>query len=253
MKIRGYYTSFIKRRDLGFTLIEVMIAFGVLSLFSMGVFALYRSGQNASSQTFWLQKEMAELRNTTRHIAAAAQKSSYPSTICFPGEIIDNEDDQFKFHYSSRGTLTSALSASVSGKSSPGTHFLRFAESLPEKQGFQTDDRQAILTFHIYSLTKDSRVLYHKYRQTIPTTSTPNYIKGVSIPTVPSGTMVESLELAGDIESVTITAQQPADSGLPKISIEFNALYPRGQTRRTERVMAIPNVPGFPHPNGGDW
>jgi Tfp pilus assembly protein PilV len=238
----------------GFTLTEIMIAFGMFSLFLIGLFSLYRSAQTASSTAFWLQNIATGLRNATRHISSKVQKSSYPSTLVYPSNIIENSRPDFRLHYSSRGRLTPSICRTTTQKTDVGTQFLRFTESYPEKQGFQ-ETTPASLTYHIYSLTKAGLMMYHRFEETI-TSTPPDYMNGsgISRPTVPPpfATLVESVELVSDVEAIQIGLQDNAATATPLL-VEISCLNPRGQTRRSESSAVVPNVGVVAHPVETDW
>ena len=86
-------------KNKGFTLMEVIIAFGVLTLFLGGVFSLYSSGSKMGNSTMWLQTIINQLKSTTRQINSSIRKSSYPSLLRFPQSITENKNDCFKVQY----------------------------------------------------------------------------------------------------------------------------------------------------------
>ena len=235
----------------GFTLTEVLIASAVMSLFMAGLFALFRSGQNASGQAFWIQKVSGSLRNTTRHISQTVQKSSYPSTFVFPGDIKENTGNDFRLHYSWRGTLFATQSASVGAPGPMGTQFLRFVESFPEKQGFDVN-RSASLTYHIYSLSSQGKLYYHRFEEVVGASTPPAYneLSGLTRPTIPPGGAIgmQAQELIQDVESVTVAAGN-AVATAPSILVEVTCRYPRGETRRSEQAVVVPNVQALMHPS----
>lgn len=231
---------------------EVIIAACVLSLFMVALFSVFRGGQQAGAQGLWLQKTVTELRNATRHISSTMERSSYPSTIVFPGTIIENDKDDFKVHYSSESLIASARAKAVTGKTAPGTQFLRFTESIPEQSGGALANN-AILHYHVYSVTRDGRLLYNRYQRNIPPTSAPAYIRNISQAQVPSGdsTLVESKELVTDVESIGIDISDTTASNTPLL-IDINCAWSRGKTRRNERAVANPNIPAFKHNAASD-
>lgn len=231
---------------------EILIAAGILSLFMVGLFSVFRGGQRVGAQGLWLQKTVSELRNASRHIANTLARSSYPSTIVFPGTIIENDIDDFKVHYSSAPLIPASRAKQVSGRSNPGTHFLRFTESIPEQSGGPMNVN-AVLNYHVYSLAADGRLLYHRYQRSIPTTSGPNFIKDINETQVPSArtTLMESVELVTDVESVGIGVSATTASITP-IVVDITCAWPRGNTRRNERAVAPPNVPAIPHESTAD-
>lgn len=220
------------------TLTELMIATVVLSLFLGGIFYLVRGGQNAGSQAFWLQKTIAGLRNTTRHISQTVQRSSYPSTIVFPDDIVENESPDFEIKYIT--SLYATESAVVAGLNTPGTVFLRFVESTPERIG-GSNPGQGLLHFHVYSLTSTGRLLYHKYDQPIPPTAAPLYVSTISQSSIPGGAAIVRSEILTDVESIFISASNP-EARKSSIEVTITCAYPRGHTRRSEKALVVGNV-----------
>ena len=233
----------------GFTLVEILIAAVVLSLFMTGLFSLFRSGQKASGQAFWIQKVSGSLRNTTRHISQTVQKSSYPSTFVYPGDIKENTGNDFRLHYSWRGTLFATQSASVTVPGNMGTQFLRFVESFPEKQGFAVNSG-ASLTYHIYSLSAQGRLIYHRFEEVVGGSNPPLYneLSVLTRPTVPPAGAVtmQAQELSEDVESITVSGSN-ALSTAPSILVDITCRFPRGDTRRSEQAVVVPNVQALMH------
>ncbi len=240
------------KRSRGFTLVEVLIASAVFSLFMAGLFLLFRSGQNASAQAFWIQRISGSLRNTTRHISQTVQKSSYPSTIVFPGNILENTGNDFRLHFTSRGTLFATQSISVPAPGPLGTQFLRFVESFPEKQGFNVNNA-ASLTYHIYSLSSQGKIYYHRYDEN-PGQSLPpayNQLSTIARPTIPpaGATLRQAQELIDNVESVAVSVPTTTATA-PSVLVDITCRYPRGDTRRSEQAVVVPNVQAMVHPAG---
>lgn len=225
-----------------FTLTELVVASGILTLFLAGLFALYSSGQSASGTAFWMQKTATALRNATRHLSQKAQQSSYPSTIIYPSKIIENTSQDFQLRVNETGTLLATACAAVSNKSDVATKVIWFVEALPERRGFDPEV-PAQLIYHIYSLSRDGKLLYHRFQETISFTNPPDYIKGVPLPDIPPPTaaLQESLELVEDVESVRVNIQESVATGTP-VSLEITCKYPHGQTRRSDTITVVPNV-----------
>jgi len=226
-----------------FTLTEVIVATGILSLFLAGMFSLFSSGQSASSAAFWLQKTATALRNTTRHVSDRVQKSSYPSTLVYPGKIAENTRPDFCLHVNQAGSLKAVDCLAVESKTSMATKILWFTESLPEKRGFESEV-SAFLTYHVYSLSKGGQFLYHRFQETIPLSDpSSGYISGLSRPAIPppSATLVESKELVTDVDHVDVGIQSATATGTP-VTVEIGCLYPRGKTTRLDRLTVVPNV-----------
>jgi|GEM_PF-824227 len=243
----------------GFTITEISVVCIVLSLFMTGLFSLYRSGQNAGSQAFWIQNTVSQLRNASRHISQTIQKSSYPATIVFPQKILENTRNDFMLHYTPKGTLSASQAKKYERKSTPGTLFLRAVECMPEKRGFQSDT-QAVFNYHIYSLTKEGRLLYHRFEESIPFTSPDAYIQDVGKSQIPPKPLapVESLELVSDVDSVGVKIQGNSRSDgvatAPPVIVDITCVMPNAHTKRSERIIGVPNVDAMEHDRvDPDW
>jgi len=235
-----------------FTLLEVVLACAIFTLFSLALFSLFRSGQLAGNQSYWLQKTAGQLRNLSRYFSATIQKSSYPSTIVFPQKIVENSRNEFKIHVSNRKILKPEESKDRNDLNEPGTQFLRATQSIPEKKKFE-NETPAVINYHIYSLTKTGKILYHRYSESLSTTE-PLYVEGVKRTRIPpeEAHLVESLVLVEDVESVKIevSKQNPSRN---VINIEVTCANPKGKTKRSDSFSGVPNVEVLVHPFDVDW
>lgn len=231
----------------GFTLVEMLIAFGVLTLFMAGVFLLFRQGQSAGAQTFWIQKVTAQMRDACKFITLTTARSSYPSAITFPGNIASSAGSNFRMHYSARGvggTLSAANAQPVTGVGAPGTLFLRFVESRPARFGFGPTETPGSIICHLFSLTRDGRVLYHVTNET---TFTAANLPTLGLPAAP--TWHASRELVSDVASIGIVPPGTASGAL---SLTIHCAWPRGHTTRDETCVVVGNVDCEAHAAGAD-
>lgn len=239
--------------NIGFTLVEILIASSVLSLFLIGLFSLYSGGQKIGGQTLWVQRTINSLRFASRHIVQNVKKSSYPSTIIYPGKVIENKKDDFKLRYRDTPVTYATQTVSVTAPKTLGTYILAFTESIPEKQ--QSDSNaSAIINYHIYSLCKEGKLCYAEFSETGINTTGPDYIKALSRPTIPpaGASRIKFSTLVNDVESVKIFSNKP--NAVSPITFSITCRYPRGNTRRTEKAVAVPNVANLAHAAGsGGW
>lgn len=236
-----------------FTLVEILIAAGVLSIFLIGVFSVFFGGQRMGNNAYWTQHAVNRLRNAVRHISDNVKKSSYPSTIIFPGQVFEATTNDFKIQYTSKAVTYATETKDIAGNAAPGTYLLQFTESIPEKRMFETDTPGTI-RYHIYSLTKKGKLLYHHYEESGITTSGPDYAKGLSRNICPpaGATLTNSAVIADDVESVSIYPQ--AENAVSPMTLSITCRYPRGETRRTEQSTIVPNVSNFKKNAGsGNW
>lgn len=231
-----------------FTMTEVVVAAGLMALFLAGLFALYSGGQTASGTAFWMQKTATALRNVARHLSNKVQQSSYPTTLVYPAKIVENSSPDFCLRVNAAGLLSATDSVAVADKTQVGTKFLWFTEALPERRGFDPEVT-ASLTYHVYSLTRAGKVMYHRFQEGIPFTNAggpppaPEFIQNVPRPTIPPpfAELQESAELVEDVEFVRVGIQDTTATGTP-VLVEIGCKYPRGHTRRANTTTIVPNV-----------
>jgi prepilin-type N-terminal cleavage/methylation domain-containing protein len=224
----------------GFTLVEILIAAGVLSLFLAGAFTIFFGGQKMGSNVYWTQQTVNRLRNACRHISDNIRKSSYPSTIIYTGKVFENNKDDFKLCFTSKTPVFATETADIAGKAAPGTYLLQFPESIPEKQMFE-DDTPGTIRYHIYSLTNRGLLLYHLFEENT-TTNNPDYAAGLTRSTIPpaGANQIQSSVIIENVESIRIRPQ--AASPTSPLTISITCKYERGNTRRTEETTAVANI-----------
>lgn len=229
-------------KNKGFTLMEVIIAFGVLTLFLGGVFGLYSSGSKMGNSTMWLQTITNQLKSTTRQINASIRKSSYPSLLRFPQSITENKNECFKVQYYD-GKLEAKDCPDVNSNSDYGKRFLVTTEATPAKKGFPDKENQdAQMVYHIFSLAKNGDLTYSKYQDSeSKDTFTDSFQKSIpgSAKGVYKTTLVKNVE---SIECKRKDTNRVSDTEPQPIEITINCLMPRHYTKRTEVAIATPNV-----------
>eukprot|EP01156_Anaeramoeba_ignava_P005422 Anaeramoba_ignava/a258_8.p3 GENE.a258_8~~a258_8.p3 ORF type:complete len:241 (-),score=-11.66 a258_8:2120-2842(-) len=235
------------KQTAGFTLIEITIASAILALFMAGLFSLYSGGQKMGGQAFWIQTTTNNLRSTCRTLTSIIKKSSYPSVLTFPGSTEERETDDFSLQYYSGGRLCATQSVSVSGKAAIGSKVFLITESTPAKIGYETD-QAASLTYHIISLTKEGKLLYHTYNEVV----NGSQINSLSRSIVPPGSanLTYASSIVEDVESVICT---PPTTPKGPFKIEITCKYPRGRTRRMEAAVGTPNVNLVAQASIGGW
>jgi type II secretory pathway pseudopilin PulG len=237
-----------------YTLLEIVISSALFSMFLAAILLVFRSGHQAGNQSMWLQKTAQEQRNAIQQINSVVRRSSYPSTIVFPGKILENTRNEFKVHLSGRGTLCATESAQPAGDGidKPGTLFLRVTESNSEKVNF-AETSPASLTYHIYSLTNTGKILYHRYSESVISGS-PTYIKSIARTQIPpeEAALTSHSQLVSDVESVHIEPRGSSSSE-PAFQLTITCKNPKGNTRRSESTICTPNVEVMVRPYAQDW
>ncbi|MBF0503032.1 MAG: hypothetical protein HQM09_23070 [Candidatus Riflebacteria bacterium] len=228
-------------RNAAFTFIEMVIACSVLTLFLCAAFLLLRGGEKHGGQALWLQKTLGSMRTIVRHMSEHARRASPPSTIVFAKNIVENTSDDFRSRVSGRERLAATESASVGYDECPATRLLLFIEATPERFG-GPNPCTASISYNVYSLSREGRLLYHRFEESVPQTAPPEYIGTLRHPVIPppEARLVESHSFMENVESVeTMVSSQ--SSGVHTIAITITCVQPGSITRRTEKVSLVPN------------
>ena len=230
----------------GFTLTEVIIACGVLTLFMGGLLSLYSSGSKMGNSTMWLQSITNQLKTAARQINTSIRKSSYPTLLTFPQKITENKEECFKLQYFD-GTLLAKDCPNSNSNSDYGQRFLVTTEATPAKIGYSgNENKDAQMIYHIFSLAKNGDLIYSKYQDT-ESKDTFNSTFNKAIPGTATGiyktTLVKNVESITcerkDTNRINTTEPQP-------IQITINCVMPRSSTSRQEVAVATPNVEIIP-------
>ena len=238
------------RKRRGVTIMEIVIASAVTSIFMVGLFSLYRGGSNLSSATLWAQQTINHLKLACREVNTAIKKSTYPASVTFPGNINENTSDHFALHHFD-GTMYATQTAGISGSGYQGAKVIALTESTPAKIGFAAaDNKDAAIVYHVFSLAENGNLHYGRWREIIPGDS----VSSLSRPSLPPGgaESLFSTILARDVESVTCEPTSPGNLRSPLL-VRINCKIPRGETSRSEQAVGTPNVALVPHNSIGGW
>jgi prepilin-type N-terminal cleavage/methylation domain-containing protein len=235
-------------KNKGFTLMEVIIACAVLTLFVLGLFSLYSSGSKMGNATMWLQSTINQLKSAARQINTSIRKSSYPTKITFPHEIEEITNDCFKLQYKDGELITETMQKNED-------IFLAATESTPAKSGFSDKDTPASLTYHIYTLNKNGDLTFYMYQQEIAANEINDGLNKKTSSFPPDGKQTYKIVLVRNVESVECHKKRKVKEGEPTndkaqpIEIKINCLMPRSNgTRRSEITVGTPNVDLSPLP-----
>lgn len=105
--VSGYGDKMIKTRK-AFTLVEILIATGVLGGFLLGVGSFYISSNKATSKATWRTNTSSNLRRAMKLMQQALDKTSYPAYTDDWNFQENNSDTACHLHFSA-GSLASAL------------------------------------------------------------------------------------------------------------------------------------------------
>ncbi len=213
------------KKNKGFTLTEVIIACGILSLFMGAVMTLYSSGSKMSNSTMWLQNKTNTLRTASRLISESIRKGSYPTKIDFPKDIVQSTKDCFKIQFHN-GTL-------LAKSASSGKNFLVVAECKPVKFESGTKKNDGEILFHVFRLAENGDLSYTYYKEKISDVDT-----GLAKP-IPSGK--KGQVIVRDVESVTCSKKENRNNS--PIEVTINCQMPKNKsTKRSEVAVGAPNV-----------
>lgn len=237
------FLELVERKRLckcGFTLLEIIIASGVLAIFMVGLFSLFGGGSRLTNSTIWVQNITNQLRMACREINQTIKKSSYPSSFEFPGKITVVENEECFYLKYVEGP-TNAEGVTSGGGLVPGKVILSLTESTPAKSGFGNAVEDAVLIYHIFSLDTDGKFRYSRFSEDVAFDA----VAGLSrTGTPPSGaTAVFMSVLAHDVYSIECKPTNPDPNSLQSpLSIKIICRDSRGSTERSAKTVGNPNV-----------
>ncbi len=242
----------IKKNKAAFTLVEILVASVVLSLFLGGLYTIFGGGQRIAAKSSWLQFTIDRLRMTQQAIFKAIKTSSYPSTI-LPSNIYDaggteeSPGANASSYYVHLVAGTGKITAADIIKSNDGV-FLVTSRSEPEMANFQdsADNKAGSIRWNVFYMkasknNKSLGTIYMDERTGSYTTTGPNYARSLNLKYA-SATNVKTFRLAEDIAWIDF---QAASLGYTpsEIKITISAQYYRDDKLNRESIIkVIPNV-----------
>jgi prepilin-type N-terminal cleavage/methylation domain-containing protein len=79
--LSGRFGSLPGRPGRGFTIVELMMAAGILAVFLFFVYKLFLGGTRSANKAQWINNAVEQLRNTTNYISSQLKSTSYPTTL----------------------------------------------------------------------------------------------------------------------------------------------------------------------------
>ncbi len=231
---------------LGFTLTEIIIAAGVLSIFIGGLISLFSGGSGISNKNLWLASVSNQLKLASRQVNNSIKASSYPTCLRYPNSIEENKADIYGAHFYD-GVLMAE--DATDGGEYKGSIFLALTESKPAKLGYTDSKPSAEIFYHVFSLSKDGVLTFTKYSEEVAGAS----VAAMSSSSIPSSRAKSNAGarsiLARDVESVECSAVGTSEKS--PITVRITCKMPRGNTTRTEAGIGSPNVKIIPHSSLG--
>ncbi len=233
-----------------FTIMEIVIASGILLVFIGSLLGLYSGGSKMGNSAIWLQTTSNQLKNAARQINTSIRKSSYPSCLEFPQTIKESEADCFKVHFMNK-ILCATECADVSSVLY-GTKFLMTTESTPGKTGYEAGQNQkAVLLYHIFSLASNGDLVYSRYKDEVEA----NIIDSNYDAAIPgSAKGVYKTTLAKNVETILCEKadKETTEDKFP-VKVTINCVMPKSNTTRSETAVGTPNVDVVAHTEKGGW
>lgn len=232
------------------TLVEILVASLVLSIFLAGAYSLFYGGQKIANKATWLQTITNDLRKAEQIITNAIKTTSYPSTL-LPTAIIDAGGTNESPAQNSQNFYVRIL-CGIGEKTAnqlialDNGIFLVMPKCSPEKQGYSpTENRPGVLTWMILRAIPDpagtnlAQIVYEE-RTTTYSTTPPNYVNEFNSNYNELQVSFRSI-LCQNIQSIRIEAT--AGHKPSQITITIRATYPKDtKLFRESTSAAIPNV-----------
>jgi type II secretory pathway pseudopilin PulG len=238
------------REKRAFTLIEVVVACGILGLFMYGVYTLYTGGSKTAAKGQWINDAVNELRNATSVIHKSINSATYPTTM-FTDKFYDPCDNTDKSVAAQFYLKILKDSEKIETPASGQTTVMKWVVSSPEKPPLSTGKitkHELILAFDAKYLTKPLGKLILKTEAfTFTTDAHNNYARSGKLNLTPisdeSGvkTLVNNVLFVEFMVGGTIPPEKPVDF-LP-ISVKICTGYPKDEKVVKENsIMATPQV-----------
>lgn len=243
----------------GFTTVELLVVVGLLGLFFLFIHHVFIGGAvRPGEQAIWAGRIVNQFRTFSQHLTQNARRTSVPVTL-LETELRENTAEDFQCRIWGQQALFATEAVDVSGSAKPGAIVVRFVEAEPERIGGSAPS-PAKITYHLYSLTQRGKLLYHSFTEKVGPTAPPDYIAALRRPTIPppEATAGRSELLVDDVESIAIErppeSRKTSSGSEPRLgssaaeprwplTLIITCRWPRGQTRRTERITFVSNVP----------
>jgi len=239
-----------KRFRRAFTLVELLIAVSILSIFLFFAYRLFSGGQRVAGKAQWIGMIVDQQRNATQQLNIQLKSTSYPTTL-LPDGIYDP---------SSKGAPPAAadpyyvkIDSSMTVKSSTISgekvilSWVCCEPERPPSPGIIVEN-QLILTPVFHSLVKVSIMKLRSRGFTFTTNaggaSNQRYAQSGVISKAAKADLNRDLHLVDDVEEVRFIVPVTPPSREPQpIKIEIRSLYPKDpKVFKENSLMITPNV-----------
>lgn len=239
------------KKNKAFTLVEVLIASVVLSLFLTGAYSLFFGGQRVAGKAAWLQYTIEHLRFTQQAIFKAIKTSSYPSTL-LPSNIYDAGGTTvspgiYAANYFIRIAGIGKIAAKDIISNNNGV-FLVTCAAEPEIKNFSdvSKNKSGKIRWSIFYMKKSQNsdstgVIYMETRDKTYTSNPPDYAASLNLD-YKTAKKSGVFKLSDDIEWIDVVVSNPGYKP-SLINIVLSAKYYRAQSlTRQSKIKVLPNV-----------
>ncbi|MDD3001344.1 MAG: type II secretion system protein [Candidatus Riflebacteria bacterium] len=238
------------RNKRGFTLIEIVVACGIMGLFMYGVYTLYTGGSKTAAKGQYINDAVNELRNATSLLHRTINSATYPTTM-FSDKFYDPCDNTDKSvaaqFYLKILKDAEKIKVPASGQQTIMKWVVSSPEKPPESTGKITK-HELILAYEAkYSAEPLGKLILKTEAFTFTTDAHNNYARSGKLNLAPipnessSKTLVNNVNFVEFMVGGTIPPEKPVDF-LP-ISVKISTVYPKDEKVVKENsIMATPQV-----------
>jgi hypothetical protein len=233
-----------------FTLVEVLIASGVLVLFMIGVYQLYTGGAKNASRGQWINTSVNELRNATTILQREMDSATYPTTL-FSDRIYDpcsnSSNTVASKYYLKIKKDGQEISVPSTGEETVMTWVVCSPEKPPNSAG-KIVEHELVLAYHDTQLGQVlGKLVLKTNTNTFKSDAQTNYAQSGKLNITKIEKESGSRVLVSDVTGVefmvggVIPPEKPVDF-LP-ISVKIYTMYPKDdKVKRENSFMSTPQV-----------
>ncbi|NLI79218.1 MAG: prepilin-type N-terminal cleavage/methylation domain-containing protein [Candidatus Riflebacteria bacterium] len=236
----------------GFTLLELMIALGIVAMFLFWVYQLFIGGSKTANKANWISTIVDQLRNGTSFLSQNIKSTSYPTTLLADTikDPCENPDKSVAQEYflkiKSNGT---DIKAPTAGQE----EIMRFSVCQPEKPSTTPPQAGQVTVFKLmFHAVPNSLVTVGDLRMEVEsfsfTTTPPQYAQGGKVSLTPIAGSKKTVSICTDVEHVSFQvdpgASLPTDpTDFRFMQIKIHCVYPKDpKTYKDNSIMITPNV-----------
>lgn len=235
-----------RRTMRGFTLLELMIAIAILSVFLFFAYKIFIGGSKTAGRAQWTNSAVDELRITTAYLSKELKSTSYPTTLLVDGicDPADNPNPGVARTYFVK--IISNHEEIKAPSSGAKKKIMTWFVCQPEKPPAAGSIRENILWFEgkPNTLANVGNLVVENINKKFKTAA-PQYAKSGQL-TLQDDGPVGRQTLIRDVESVKFEAPGPLPSqatDFQPLKISIHCVYPKDpKAFKDNSTMATPNV-----------